>query len=429
MRVLMICRKYTGIAREAWRPAGTPAVVKLIEALEERGHPSTVLFLAKGREPGAARRDLVTDYGRFHHVRFVHLRWRGLAVGPALVSNLVNSTRQFIRVLPYLVRRADIVYFDRAHLAHAALVSLFHRRVVWRCLGVMSFLLARDAGKRLGVFYLGLARLLVRFPIRLMVCTNDGSPWFRLFPPGSARRRLLLVTNGVDHRADRGLAVEAGAFLRNSARPRIAFIGRTTIAKGIDRFVDLCAELTRRGFAFEALVIGEGADRAAAESRAAALGLGETVRFHGLTPHSDVMRAWETLDVYVTPAINGAFSNTTLEALGAGCCVVALRPDAATGVDATTLRFLPEGVVHWAERTSPIAGLADAVGALVGDASRLAAAKRTAHDFARRNLKSWSERVSRELDLLESLAAGEAPPEGALAEDALGRIAFATTAA
>jgi glycosyltransferase involved in cell wall biosynthesis len=291
----------------------------------------------------------------------------------------------------------------------------------------MSFLLAHDAGKRLGALYLAFARLLVRFPMRLMICTNDGSPWFRLFSPGRARRRLLLVTNGVDHGAAGTLAIEANAFPRNSARPYIAFIGRTTIAKGIDLFVELCGELVRRGFAFEALAIGEGADRAAAETRAKALGLGEILHFHGQMPHGEVMRALETLDVYVTPALNGAFSNSTLEALSAGCCVVALRPNAATGVDATTLRFLPEGVVHWADRMQPVAALADAVGGLIGDASRLAAARRVAHDFARRNLKSWKERTESELDLLEGLVAGEVPPEGALANDLLGRVAYATT--
>src|SRR5688572_27350257 len=111
MRVLMVCRRYSGISRETWSPAGTPAVTKLIEELEARGHATTVLFLEKTPDQNSAHLDLTTNYGFFRNVRFEYLRWRGWRRAPALISDILNEARQFFRILPHLLRPADIIYF------------------------------------------------------------------------------------------------------------------------------------------------------------------------------------------------------------------------------------------------------------------------------------------------------------------------------
>ncbi|MBL8663661.1 MAG: glycosyltransferase [Candidatus Odyssella sp.] len=417
MRVVMICRKYSGIGRDVWSPSGTPAVLKLIEEFEARGIAATVLFLAKSREAG--RRDFATDYGRFRHVKFVHVGWRGWGGLPRIAGEAANSLRQLLRVAPYFFRRSDILYFDRGHLGFAAVASLVHRRVIWRCLGVMSFLLARDAGKRLGAVYLGAARLLLRFPIRLAVCTNDGSPWYRLFRSARARGRLLLLTNGVDRPA-------ASPDRRSAGRPlTLGFVGRATRAKGIDVFVAACIALAQRGLPFRALVVGDGADRAAAEASARAAGLGETVRFLGSVPHGEVQSHLSAIDIYVSPAHNSGFSNTMLEALAAGCCVVALGPDAARGVDVSTWQFLPDSVAKWVDRADPATAIADAVAALIADPAECARRQAEALAFAQSSLPTWRERIDKEIGIYESLANGQAPPHGTLPWDRLAQVAFA----
>ena len=165
----------------------------------------------------------------------------------------------------------------------------------------MSFVIATDAGKRLGQFYLSLARWLVRFPIRLMVCTNDGSPWFRLFPR-STWRRLLLVTNGVD------LSSEPDACLARvpQARPVIGFVGRTTVAKGLDLFIEICGELANRRLEFTAVVTGDGHHLQAARERAEQLGISAMVKFTGSVPHSKISSIFQSIDIYLSPARNGA---------------------------------------------------------------------------------------------------------------------------
>jgi glycosyltransferase involved in cell wall biosynthesis len=416
MKVVMVCRRYSGIRGDVWMPSGTPAVVKLIEELEARGHETTVLFLAKSHDSVA---DAVTDYGCFHHTSFIHIGWRGIAGLPGVLSDLVNDTRQFFKIAPYLLRPADIRYFDRAHLGFAAFTSLFCRTVVWRCLGVMSFVIAADTGNRLGQLYLRLARLLVRFPIRLMICTNDGSPWFRLFLRGT-RRRLLLVTNGVD------LSNEDPGDARRvlEGKPVIGFVGRATIPKGLDIFIDVCAELVRRKIAFKAVVVGDGSHLQIAREQAQTLGLGDVVEFHGSVPHAQVGSLYQSIDIYLSPARNGAFSNTTLEAIAAGCCVVVLSPDRKTQVDVTTEKFLPENVVFWADRADATECCADAVADLLAQPALLHQRQRLGTNFAKAALRPWRDRIREEADLLESLARTGALPTGAMRGDELSRIAF-----
>jgi glycosyltransferase involved in cell wall biosynthesis len=418
MRVVMVCRKYSGVDRQMWLPSGTPAVIKLIEEFERRGHQTTVLFLSKTPDNDSDARDLRTSYNQFKHVTFVFVGWRGLRGVPAMLSDIINDMSQLFLILPYLVRRADILYFDRTHLAYAALSSLFRRNVVWRCLGVMSFVIARDAGKRAGAIYLQFARILVCFPIKLMVCTNDGSPWFRVFQ-GASRRRLLLLTNGVDRnpRAEE----RAGG---STAVPLIGFVGRATQAKGLDIFVAMCAELMRRKIPFRAVIVGDGHLRESAARTVEEKGLGHVVEFTGRVPHARIAEYFRAIDIYVTPARNGTFSNTTIEALAAGCGVVALSPSSDTGVDRTTMAFLPADVVRWARRDSPAQSVADAVVDLLAAPDLLAERRRRIRAFATVAIPKWSERIRREADLFESIVQSQPVPHGAIPEDILARKAY-----
>jgi glycosyltransferase involved in cell wall biosynthesis len=254
----------------------------------------------------------------------------------------------------------------------------------------------------------------------MSICTNEGSPWFRLFASPRARRKLILATNGVDRCAQataRSLATET--------MPTIGYVGRATVAKGLDTFIEACGELARRGLEFRALVVGDGPALRSAIGRASALGLEHVVQFAGAVPHAEVPQHLRRMSIYVSPARNGGFSNTTLEAIAAGCCIVALGRDPARGVDLTTSHFLPESVVRWVDRSDPVRSIADAVSELLADPVERARRRDAALAFALEKLPTWDERIARELELLERLARGEPPPGGAMRSDRLAEIAFA----
>jgi glycosyltransferase involved in cell wall biosynthesis len=135
--------------------------------------------------------------------------------------------------------------------------------------------------------------------------------------------------------------------------PRIGVVGRLSPEKGVDVFLQACAELTRRGVRYLAIVAGEGPERQALERLRDSLGLEPRVTFVGAM--ADVHALYEVLDLLVIPSRSEGLPNVLLEALRADL------PVAATCVGA-----IPEVI------DSPLAGvlvapdapeaLADAIG-------------------------------------------------------------------
>jgi glycosyltransferase involved in cell wall biosynthesis len=206
--------------------------------------------------------------------------------------------------------------------------------------------------------------------------------------------------------------------------PVIGFVGRATFTKGLDIFIDVCAELARRQMQFTAIVTGDGHYLREARERAERLGIGSVIKFTASVPHATIGSIFQSIDIYLSPARNGAFSNTTLEALAAGCCVIALSPDPRTEVDATTQRFLPEDMVSWADRADPVRSCADLAVGLLSHPSRLRESRARGGDFARAALRPWAERIKQEVDLLENLALTGETPHGTLPGDELARAAL-----
>jgi glycosyltransferase involved in cell wall biosynthesis len=70
------------------------------------------------------------------------------------------------------------------------------------------------------------------------------------------------------------------------------------------------------------LVAGAGEEESALKARAAALGLGDAVRFLGLVPNAEVARLQAAADLFVLSSVLEATPTVALEALAAGTPVV-----------------------------------------------------------------------------------------------------------
>ena len=119
---------------------------------------------------------------------------------------------------------------------------------------------------------------------------------------------------------------------------RVLFLAVMTERKGARVLLRALALLRARGVAFEALLVGDGPDRPAAEALAAALGLdaGAGVFFPGPAGPEEVARLMAWADVLAHPSSREGLPMTLLEAMRAGLpCVAA--PAGAIG------EALPEG--------------------------------------------------------------------------------------
>ncbi|HEV2749170.1 MAG TPA: glycosyltransferase family 4 protein [Gemmatimonadales bacterium] len=147
-------------------------------------------------------------------------------------------------------------------------------------------------------------------------------------------------------------------------RPVVGVVGRLSLEKGVDLFLDACALLVRRGLVFSALLAGDGPERARLESRCISLGLAPYVRFLGRVDNVDVV--YRNLDLVVLPSRSEGLPNTLLEALRADVPVVATAVGAVPeviGMSAAARVVAPGSVAALAEAIEQALTQGDAPGA------------------------------------------------------------------
>ncbi len=144
----------------------------------------------------------------------------------------------------------------------------------------------------------------------------------------------------------------AGAPLGANGGALVGSVGCLAPRKDYGTLLEALALLAGRGRAFQVVLVGDGPERAALESRAAALGLGARVRFLG--EREDVERLLRAMDVFVLSSREEGIPNALLEAMAAA------RPVVATAVGGTP-EVVRDGETGWLVPPGSPAALADAL--------------------------------------------------------------------
>jgi D-inositol-3-phosphate glycosyltransferase len=184
---------------------------------------------------------------------------------------------------------------------------------------------------------------------------------------GAPRGRVAVVPCGVDTALFRpGDAAAARAALGLPAGPLVLYVGRMAPIKGLDTLLEAAARLRRRGNPARLLVVGGDTDEPRdgherdLRALAAALGLGDAVRFIGAQPQERLRDYYVAADVTVLPSYYESFGMVALEAMACGAPVVASR----VGGLATTVR---DGVTGVLVPDGDAAALADRLEGLLAD--------------------------------------------------------------
>lgn len=225
----------------------------------------------------------------------------------------------------------------------------------------------------------GLAgRFVDRHLDRVLCCSRFIADCARLTPVDAAK--LAIVPNGVPLPAERPFV---------DRRPvRLGIVGRIVEQKQHGVLLDACALLQRRlPDAFRLDIVGtrDGPFAAELDSRIAALGLADIVRWTGFLADRD--RLYGELDILVAPAVDEPFGLTVPEAGSYGLPVVAARSGAFP-------ELIEEEHTGLLFERGDATGLAHALERLVGDAGlrrRLGEAAR-AHVGARFTIENMTER-------------------------------------
>lgn len=113
--------------------------------------------------------------------------------------------------------------------------------------------------------------------------------------------------------------------IRTGARKHLLVVALLDPKKGIPYLLQALARLKSRRNDFVLDIVGDGPPRTEYEELTAALGLQDTVRFHGIKPKREVAEFMRNSDVMVVPSLVETFSVVAAEALTTGLPVVTTR--------------------------------------------------------------------------------------------------------
>ena len=130
---------------------------------------------------------------------------------------------------------------------------------------------------------------------------------------GIAPEKVITVHNAVDFKTD---AVEKEE--RGIKDKIVTFLGRITLQKGPEYFVEAAAKALKRVPNARFVMAGSGEKMNPLVRRVAQLGLGTRFHFTGFLRGNDVQRMFRYSDVYVMPSVSEPFGISPLEAMRSG---------------------------------------------------------------------------------------------------------------
>jgi glycosyltransferase involved in cell wall biosynthesis len=408
MKILFATRIFSGfessVNASQWRPSGAPTVYKLLETLIARGDDLSLIFMAK-THPDAC--DIATDQT---------IDIDGLARGIKLLAGPVYFRRWPKRLRWYLTEvrhtlqivaqarkfQPDIIYLDRGNYVAAGLLARFgHRKIVYRMMGVPPDFAHAWKGKSL---FQNLLKWCLKSPFNLVICTQDGSGgevWLNRLLAEDTPRTMLL--NGVDLPESCSSSI---SFLANlpAEKTVVLLLGRLEALKRPLEFLSGFREANEaRPDMLHAVVIGDGILRAEMIEQARQHNLLQHMDFIGSVDHETALQAFTRCDIYVSLNSQGNLSNSNLEAIRSGCCVIFPIADVATGRDVATDRMFPDNTIYRIPSVGRSGELSKAITFLHDHPTeRVDRAERT-KEMARTVINSWSERIQKEITALETL--------------------------
>jgi glycosyltransferase involved in cell wall biosynthesis len=406
---------------EVGTKGGVPDEYLTFQALVRRGHelhvvaPAGAEYALPGEGPGTLT---------VHHVPYPAQRWRGKLKGQlGRIRDLVAARQAYGGRGGEIARRIrpDVILAHTFHTAPwmARVGAAMGVPVVGKFFGVLE-LNTQWSPELLHRLRHWEHYLAFQAPLTCVIVLDDGTGGdeaarrlgvpadrLRFWPNGTNVEwgELDLPAGGGDPRARARLGLAPD-------RTYTFTLANLLPLKRLDRLLDALALLGRpEDPAITALVGGDGVMRAALERQAAALRLGERVRFLGPVDHERVPELMAAANIYVAPHDLTNAGIPTAEAMLCRLPVVAVDRGA-------TRSLVQESRTGLVVPPDDPRALAAALRQLANDPELRRRLGSAGHAFARRHFVSWETRVGMEVELIESLLRTRPAPGPAVASAA-----------
>jgi len=242
--------------------------------------------------------------------------------------------------------------------------------------------------------------LLFKIPFDLFIMTNDGTQgdkvakWANFdmnkfwFPINGVNKNLKLENfNKADFKEKIGIPRDYMMLMT---------LGRLTSWKRLDRIIDAMPDVLMEYPKTTLVVVGSGESKDAFKERAVKLGVSESIKFIGAVTNDEIKYYLNTTDLFLMPYDVSNLSNTLIEALTAGCCVVTRDVGSTTEIvkDDDNAVVLSHGEAD---------DFAQAVIKLLKDPERRNRLATKAHRQAMERFVTWEERMENEFVRINEL--------------------------
>lgn len=397
--LFFVTRMFSGlfesIEKSEWKPTGIPAFVKLAEKLSMTHRLTWIISCRNRSESLVAKQKYkhLTLHNIDIHVVTFNIRFGSQKINAAIAD--VLTTLYCIKLSKSAEKK--LFYLDRSNIVVAAILKMFFRAlVVVRILGVypdQKYLATRLGSKlRSPLIYFS-----YKAPFDTVICTQDGSGveyYLEKLIHRNTPRWILL--NGTVM----GLV---GKSLSQRTRLSLLFAGKLIEDKGIIELIEAVTRLKNANLDFDLRIAGKGHLQEIIKDKIIEIGLKDHVTIMGSVSHEKMNSLYANTDVYISLNKLGNLSNTVLEAMSAGKCIIMLGKDEDSHIDEYTERIVPSDAVIRINRNNIVGNLASALMDLNMNRHKVSFYSGKMQEFSKTFLWPWDERIDYELNLLKNV--------------------------
>ena len=189
--------------------------------------------------------------------------------------------------------------------------------------------------------------------------------------------------------------------------PIILFVGKMEKNKGCIQFVESLVELNNINQCFYAIMIGEGPLFDSLKTNVIKNNLENKIKLLGGVRHDFISQHYQLSDIYVSLNLRGNLSNTVLEAIRAGKCLVILDKSIEEHIDESTEKIIPGDCAIRIDRKNIVKSLSSSLNMLLNNQDKIISISDNVEKLSSKIIMKWDERISYEIELLEKVNKGE----------------------
>ncbi len=307
-----------------------------------------------------------------------------------------------------LLKRPDIIYGYEVYsiLPSFLLGKLFKIPVVARYQGTPLAMYLNDKNLTLPLSTRFTYILSYRIPVDLIIMGNDGTRGDLILSRiGVPKEKIKFWLNGVDakYRILNSDLTNRDIMERREKEgipsDSIVLISACRLVswKRVDRIILVLRELVKKNYNIFLMIIGDGPQRLVLENLVEKLDVRDRVRFFGKVPRDKVIEYLRISDIYVSAFEMSNLSNTLLEAMTCGKCVVVLNNGETSSVVSNgKTGFLVDPPFTLSKFTEILVKL-------ISNSSLRKEVGERAKEYARNNFLDWSERMNLEVQEINKL--------------------------